>query len=493
MGKAVSLKNDLYEVLLMNRKKLDGVKGTIRNIEGILEIGLLTLAYYLIWRYSYDDGTFPAYFGFGKYVLSGVYILLLTVLFHNFDGFQFGYLRLTEVLVCQWLAVMIVNFITYLQLCLIANMMVSAWPMLMLTLVDAIIAFICTAIYTSLYHRIYPPKNMVMIFGRDDAIDLKFKMDTRSDKYRITKLLSVEEGFEAICEQIVHYDAVILNDVSAQIRNDLLKFCYSNGIRTYVAPKMSDLIVKGATDICLFDTPLLLVRSRGLTLTQRIVKRIFDIVLSGIALILLSPILLVVAIAIKCEDGGPVFYRQNRATINGKVFSILKFRSMIVDAEKDGKSHPAVEHDPRITKVGRVIRATRIDELPQIINILKGDMSIVGPRPERVEHVKEYSEQIPEFAFRLKVKGGLTGYAQVYGKYNTTPYDKLRLDLMYIENYSLMLDIKLILMTIRIMLKKESTEGFDELQKREKMKEETLKELHQEQEKEKEETFAGGR
>lgn len=135
---------------------------------------------------------------------------------------------------------------------------------------------------------------------------------------------------------------------------------------------------------------------------------------------------------------------------------------MIVDAEKPGMVIPAKDRDPRITPVGRIIRATRIDELPQLINVLKGEMSIVGPRPERIEHVAKYSEEIPEFSYRLKVKGGLTGYAQVMGKYNTTAYDKLKLDLMYIENYSIALDIKLLLMTIKIVFSKESTEGFEE-------------------------------
>ena len=186
--------------------------------------------------------------------------------------------------------------------------------------------------------------------------------------------------------------------------------------------------------------------------------------------------MIIVAIAIKIEDGGPVFYKQKRVTINGRIFEILKFRSMIKDAEKDGESRPATDHDPRITKVGAVIRALRIDELPQILNILKGDMSIVGPRPERVEHMDQYGKDIPEFDFRLKVKGGLTGYAQIYGKYNTSPYDKLRLDMMYIENYSLMLDLKLVLTTLRILLKKESTEGFDKLEELERMKQEVLNE-----------------
>lgn len=475
----------------MKKSKLDGMKRTIRLIEGFLEVLTLSVAYYIVWRSGYErsDG-FPAYYGNGKYVLAGVYGLLVIMLFLNFDGFKFGYLKPVESFASQLIALFIVNFITYLQLCLIANVMISPLPLLALMVIDAVIALGCSFLFSFFYHRIYPPKNMVMIFGNDNAIDLKFKMDTRSDKYRITKLISADEGFDAICKQIGQYDAVIINDVAAGIRNDLLKYCYHNQIRTYVAPKMTDIILKGATDISLFDTPLLLVRGRGLTSAQRAVKRTMDILLSSIALILTSPILLLVALAIKIEDGGKIFYKQERVTYGGKTFNILKFRSMIPNAEQDGKAQPAVDNDPRITKVGRFIRATRIDELPQILNILSGDMSIVGPRPERVEHVRKYSKIIPEFDFRLSVKGGLTGYAQVYGKYNTTPYDKLRLDLMYIENYSLMLDIKLILMTIRIMLKKESTEGFNERKEIERQKAQILKELHEEQ---KEQTKVGSR
>ena len=185
-----------------------------------------------------------------------------------------------------------------------------------------------------------------------------------------------------------------------------------------------------------------------------------DIVISLFALIITSPVMLITALAIKLYDGGPVMFRQKRCTIHGKTFYIHKFRSMIVNAESEGEVIPATDHDPRITPVGNFIRKTRIDELPQMIDILVGNMSVVGPRPERVEHVEKYTEDIPEFTYRLKVKGGLTGYAQIYGKYNTTAYDKLKLDLMYIQNYSVLLDIKLILMTIKIIFMKESTEGF---------------------------------
>lgn len=458
----------------MNRKKLDGVKHMIRSIEGVFEIAILALSYYLVWRHIYDEGVFPAYYGYGKYVLAGVYALLTLVLFRNFDGFKFGYMKLTDVIISQCIAMVLGNFITFWQLCLIANQMISPVPILLLTLIDTAVIFACCYVYTVIYHHLYVPKNMVMVYGTEDALTLKFKMDTRMDKYRVNKLIPAEAGLETICKTIVDYDAVIIVDVRAELRNDILKFCYQNGIRTYLSPKITDIIMRGATKITLFDTPLMLIRSKGLTLSQRTFKRLFDILLSLLAMVVAAPIMLITALAIKIEDGGPVFYKQKRVTINGKVFEILKFRSMIVDAEKDGNIRPAVDRDPRITRVGNVIRAIRVDELPQILNILKGDMSIVGPRPERVENVQEYTKDFPEFAFRLKVKGGLTGYAQIYGKYNTSAYDKLRLDMEYIENYSLMLDIKLVLTTLRILMSKESTEGFDKREELERRKKELL-------------------
>ena len=445
----------------MKRKNLDGVKHMIRSIEGIFEICILTLCYYLVWRHVYGEGIFPAYYGYGKYVLAGVYALLILVLFRNFDGFKFGYMKLTDVIISQCIGMVLANFITYWQLCLIANQMINAVPLLMLSAIDVIVIIGCSYLYTVIYHHLYVPKNMVLVYGTEEALTLKFKLDTRKDKYRVNKLISKDAGLETICKTIVDYDAVIIAGVPAQLRNDILKFCYQNEIRTYLSPKVSDIIIQGGTKITLFDTPLMLVRSKGLTLSQRTFKRALDVVLSLIALIIASPFMLLTALAIKLEDGGPIFYKQKRVTIGGKEFDILKFRSMIVDAEKNNKPQPAIDRDPRITRVGHIIRACRVDELPQILNILKGDMSIVGPRPERVENVQEYMAEFPEFSYRLKVKGGLTGYAQIYGKYNTTAYDKLRLDLEYITNYSLMLDIKLILTTLRILMSKESTEGFD--------------------------------
>jgi exopolysaccharide biosynthesis polyprenyl glycosylphosphotransferase len=248
------------------------------------------------------------------------------------------------------------------------------------------------------------------------------------------------------------YEGVIICDIPANMRNDYLKFCYENSVRAYIAPKISDIIVRGAEDIRLFDSPLMLCRNYGLDFEQSLLKRTFDIVFSLFAIIIFSPFMILAALAVKLHDGGPVLYKQRRLTINGKEFDVLKFRSMVVDAEKKSGPVLASDDDPRITPIGRFLRKVRLDELPQLFNILKGEMSVVGPRPERPELTEKYKQEMPEFGFRLKVKAGLTGYAQVTGVYDTVPYDKLKMDLMYIENYSFRMDLQIILMTIKTML-----------------------------------------
>lgn len=451
---------------LEKRKKqirFDEIKSTVRKVEAVIELAVLAAIYYGIFKFGYCTSDTPLLQGNSKYFMIIIYVLLNFILFHYCDGFKFGHIKLSDVTISQWISVFIANFVTYFQICLIFNGMVTPMPMILITLIDFVAASVLSYLFTAIYHVYCIPKRMIMIYGNDDAPTLKRKMDTRSDKYQIKRMMSCNEySFDEITKAIPEYDAVVINDVDAKIRNDLLKFCYKNSIRTYSVPKLSDVIYSGSDDIVLFDTPLKLIRGMGLTPAQRFLKRTMDLVLCFIAMIPSSVIMLIIAAAIKIEDGGSVFYRQKRITKDNREFEILKFRSMIENAEADGKPHPATENDDRITHVGKVIRALRVDELPQLLNIIKGDMSIVGPRPERVEHCELYGQQIPEFEFRNKVKGGLTGYAQVYGKYNTTPLDKLKFDLMYIENYSLALDIKLILMTIRILFKKESTEGFEE-------------------------------
>jgi len=458
-----------------NRGKNDKTKVTVRRLEGVIETLLFTCIYYFIWSQLYRWAAFPFY-GRGKWVLMGVYAFLVLMFFYLCESFRFGYLKFADVVVSQMISIFLVDFVTYFQLCLMANIMLPPSPMFILLLIDIIFAGVYTYICTRIYHRSYAPKNLIMVYGTDNALNLKFKMDARADKYYIGKLIPANAGFDAIIKEFNSYEGVLINDVPSELRNDILKYCYKNEIKCYMVPKISDLLMRSADDITLFDTPLISVEGKGLSPLEAFVKRVFDLVLCILALIPGSIIMLIIAIAIKLDDHGPVFYKQKRVTKDGKVFDILKFRSMVVDAEKGGYSIPATGKDPRITKVGHIIRKTRLDELGQLINILKGEMSFVGPRPERIEHVEKYEKEVPEFVYRTKVKGGLTGYAQIYGKYNTSAYDKVRLDLMYIENYSLFLDIKLILMTLQIMVKPESTEGFEKQEELEMLKKELLEE-----------------
>ena len=466
----------------ISRGAYEDTKGFVRAAETLLEVLVMTVLYYIVWRHVYPSGLFFGFEYMGKYVLMGVYGALLYVFFRNSDCTMFGQLHRMDLIIGQFIALFLANALTYFQLCLVANQMITPIPMLILFAIEVVVAILLIYAYTGLYYKLYAPHDMLLIYGNKRGVGLKIKMDSRRDKYNISKLISIDAGFDAICEEIRKHDAVILNDVPAQIRNDILKFCYRYRVRTYVAPKLTDIMIRGARNNTLFDTPLLLVKGTGLTPAQRIAKRTMDIVLCSIAMIVAAPVMLIVAAAIKLEDGGPVFYKQKRLTRGGREFEILKFRSMIVDAEKYAGAVLATDNDPRITKVGKVIRATRLDEIPQILNILKGDMSIVGPRPERKVIADEYCKDIPEFAYRLKVRGGLTGYAQIYGKYNTSAYDKLRLDMMYIENYSLLLDIKLIILTLRIVFSKDSTEGVDKAAENAKLADALLQEIDKEKE-----------
>ena len=335
------------------------------------------------------------------------------------------------------------------------------WRFFLLALGQSIVFVILLMVLTSIYRIVVPPIKVLEIVGNEEH-ELTNKMNGIGYKYSIDKVVSFETDLAKMEECIKNSEAVLINDIPSQVKNQIIKICFRLDKRVYIVPKISDILIKASDDLNVVDTPLFLCRNNGMHTWQKVIKRMLDIILCIVAMIVLSPVFLITAIAIKTEDGGPVFFRQERVTINDKKFMILKFRSMIVDAEKDGKPHPAGVKDDRITKVGRIIRACRIDELPQLLNIIKGDMSIVGPRPERVEHVEKYSSEIPEFSFRPKVKGGLTGYAQVYGKYNTTALDKLKLDLHYIANYSLIMDAQIVFETIKIIFLKESTEGFSQ-------------------------------
>lgn len=402
-------------------------------------------------------------FGYkGNWLVIAVYGLLLLLFTSFYGGYRIGYYRRDNVILSAVLAMMITNGVTYLQTCLVGRGIMDVRPILMMTGLQVVLIFLWSFAADKIYQKIVPPYHMILIYGGTDlAKSLTLKMLSRSEKYNIKEVVNISDGMGGIVKKLSSYEAAVLCDLPPQERNTILKYCFKQGIRTYTTPKISDILIRGATDVNLFDSPLLLNRNGGLTPEQRLIKRSMDLVLSLIGLVITSPFMLLTAIAVKACDGGPVIFRQERCTIDNRVFTLLKFRSMVVDAEKDGKSRPAVEEDPRITPVGKLIRLTRLDELPQLWNILKGEMSFVGPRPERIEHVEKYTEEIPEFSFRSKVKAGLTGYAQVVGRYNTSPYDKLKMDLMYISNYSLVEDLKLMLMTVKILFVRESTQGFE--------------------------------
>ncbi len=435
----------------MNSKR-DLYKRFITFGAAMLLLGALTGMFAFVWYNYYSGSIIEPYYRRGNWVLIGIYCLLTALFFKAYGGFKVGYLKKTDMLYSQVISMICVNVVAYFVVSLIGRHFMSVTPIALMTLADFIFITLWTFTTGKIYFLIYPPRKLVILYGSGQAASLVLKMSQRVDKYMICESVSINEDPEFIKEQLLRYEGVIICDIPAGLRNDYLKFCFENSIRAYIAPKISDIIVRGADDIRLFDTPLLLCRNYGLDYEQRLVKRAFDLIFTLIVLVPALPVMLISAIAVKLCDRGPVLYKQKRLTIDHKEFYVYKFRSMIVDAEKDGKPRLAADEDDRITPVGKVLRKFRIDELPQLFNILKGDMSLVGPRPERPELTEEYKKQMPEFEYRLKVKAGLTGYAQVNGVYDTSPYDKLKMDLMYIENYSILMDIQIILMTLKTMI-----------------------------------------
>jgi exopolysaccharide biosynthesis polyprenyl glycosylphosphotransferase len=446
-------------------KNFDPYKRTILFFASMINVCMMTALFSYSWYHFYADMMYTyRFYRRGNYVVLALYAVLLFFFSNMYGSLKIGRFRRIEVLLSQYLSLFLTNVVMYVVISLLAFRFVTPFYLFVVLLAEMLVSTIWNVIVIKLYNRIFQPWKILLVYGERPAADLVYKVEARRDKYAIYDAVNINEGMEQIKKRILDFQAVIIGDIPAVERNDVLKYCYAKKVRAYVIPKISDIILMGADRIHVFDTPFMLSRGYTLSFDQRFGKRTLDIILSVLLLIAASPFMLLTALAIKLYDHGPVFYSQVRCTKGGKEFAIYKFRSMIVDAEKKGGVQLAKEHDERITPVGRVIRAARIDELPQLFNILKGDMSFVGPRPERPELIEEYSQEMPEFVFRMRVKAGLTGYAQVYGKYNTTPYDKLKLDLFYIENYSFWTDMKLILMTVKTIFKPASTEGIEQEQ-----------------------------
>lgn len=441
-------------------------KKVILFLFSLLIIFVETAVFWIAWIGYYNERIARDYVFLGHIVIIFVYVFLIIVLSNVYGAFKIGYLRTTDVIFSQMLSIVLVNIITYLQIMMLSLGWVNPWPLLVATLVDFLWIIVWVLLTKQAYAKLYPPAKLLLVYGDRDPDGLVNKMNRRRDRYNICGTIHINAGLNLITKEIEqgNYGSVLMCDIPGDIRNDILKYCFKKSVRTYITPKLSDVILGGGDNMHVFDTPLILCRNHGLSFEQRVLKRIIDISLSLIGLIIFSPFFLIIALCIKLYDGGPVFYKQSRLTIDGKVFDIMKFRSMRMDSEKEG-ARLAMKDDDRVTPIGKILRNIHVDELPQLVNILKGDMSWVGPRPERPEIAQQYSKYIPEFDFRLKVKAGLTGYAQIYGKYNTTPYDKLKLDLYYIENGNIVMDIRLLLMTVKILFQKENTEGVEKNQK----------------------------
>lgn len=391
-----------------------------------------------------------------------LYACLYIVFGRLYEAFAISVYRGTEIVYGQFLAAIMSNGIIYMVLWLLAKNTPNIIPLFFVQICQLMGSIIWTAIFQKLYFHVFKPVKMAIIYDQNKDRQELISEHGLERKYAVSFSKPVAECLRDL-SVLDEVDTVFLSGIQSHERNTILKYCVLNGKEVLVMPRIGDVIMSGAYPMHVFHRPILKSgRFRGKP-EYIIMKRISDIIISSVALIVLSPLMLITAVAIKVTDKGPVFYKQIRLTKNGRKFEIFKFRSMCVDAEKDGVARLSTgKNDDRITSIGRIIRKCRIDELPQLINILKGDLSICGPRPERPEIAEEYCKEIPEFALRLQVKAGLTGYAQVYGKYNSTPYDKLEMDLMYIAHPSIFEDLKIMLATIKILFGTESTEGIEE-------------------------------
>lgn len=400
-------------------------------------------------------------FRYNYFVTLG-YAILFYWFAQTYNAFTLGYYRIRTIALTQFISQTFATAAVYLLVSIAWRKFKFPWQLLVLLIVFLAIDILWAYFASSYYFKINPPKKTILIY-RDELTRKRF--GSISGKpierlYKIVKRLKYDGSFKDLEDQLEGYDAIFVAGVNSHCRNGILKYCQEKGIPGFVLPHVGDAIMQQAIHIQSFDSPVLYVNRKVEDPLYAFIKRAFDIVSSGIALIILSPLMLITALLIKIYDRGPAFYKQPRLTKDGKEFKILKFRSMRVDAEKDGVARlSSGDKDDRITPIGRFIRKCRIDELPQLINIFKGDMSVVGPRPERPEIARQYYETMPDFKLRLQVKAGLTGYAQVYGKYNTDPYEKLEFDLLYIKQMNLLTDLELCFATFVILFMPESTEG----------------------------------
>ena len=440
---------------------------------------LMLSTFWAAWGLSYRSLANRGLFSTNSIALCTLYAASLIMLDRIYTVYKVGLFRISELVYSQSLAALISLGLTYVLACVLGLKVLNPLPLFAVLLVQIVICVLWTRTANKVYFRIHAAKKTVVVYR--DAKDLEKLSEIQffESRWNVQKQIYCPEEFDhdiptggkitgakprdiySIMEQLAGYEVVFVVGVNATLRNGIAKHCIETKRDCYFVPHTGDVIVSGAEHIKSFSVPILRARRANPSPEYLLIKRMFDIVASLAALIVFSPFMLITALAIKAYDKGPALYKQVRLTKDGEQFEILKFRSMKVSAEKDGVARLAAENDDRITPVGKIIRTIRFDELPQLLNILRGDMTIVGPRPERPEIAKQYMQEMPAFSLRLQVKAGLTGYAQVYGRYNTEPSDKLKMDLMYINNMGVIEDLKLMFATVRILFIKESTEGVE--------------------------------
>lgn len=440
---------------------------SLKWIKFICACGVI-IPFSYVWLLFYNDFAFQTWWMQGALVSILIYTVLYLMLARLYEAFYMETCQIGELVFSQVLALGMADVFLYIECCLVYGGAVSLLPGIAAFVVQSLFAGILV-FYGKQYllHRVKPYKTLLIsrTLRRSQADKFQNKLVSRLhylfDVQDIYYCAQNQKDFPL--DKIDAFEVVLMYEVPANLRSRIFAYCIEKQKLIYVTPRVDDIFLLGFENSHVLDTPLMryVVSVKGRR-EGYWSKRLWDILLSLILLVLFSPFMLLTAAGIRLEDGGPVFFRQKRCTLHGREFDILKFRSMVVGAEQMGEVIPCKTGDARVTRVGRIIRATRLDELPQLFNILKGDMSIVGPRPERIEHVSKYTQEVAEFSARLQVRGGLTGYAQVFGKYNTTAEDKLKMDLMYIENMSLWMDMKILFLTVKTMFIPESTEGFSE-------------------------------
>lgn len=426
-----------------------------------INLAVITWIFFHVWSISYSKAIASAFYIKGELFVADLFAFLYLNLIRAYDGFQVPISRISELVYSQALAILISNIAMYVVTFLLNKGFPKVLPFVGIMVLQLLFALIWCVLIKRWYYRTHSAKHSILIYDYPTNLDLYLKEGTESRVFSIDRKINVSEYYDDPA-MIETYDTVFMAGVSSHDRNIVLKHCVDRNIPVYLVPRIGDVLMYSSREVHMLHLPIMAINGYSPTWEYLTMKRLIDIVMSLFLIILLSPVFLITAAVIRSYDGGPVLYKQTRLTQNGKRFSMIKFRSMVENAEdRSGAVLSSGESDDRITRPGRVIRRFRIDELPQLFNILKGDMTIVGPRPERPEIAEEYEKILPEFRLRLKAKAGLTGYAQVYGKYNTTPYDKLQMDLLYLSHPNIVQDIRIIFATVKTILKHDSTEGVE--------------------------------